>query len=214
MTEIERRRGPAISAGLLVCATMMAADVAQAQQIKVDWTDPEIGSFVSQRAANPPRTLGLSQPDKLSLLKLPVLAFDTPPQLVQNSLAPGTQPSMSREVVMDENDPTWYQINDQYGDITVSVAADIRVNQELPKSSITPSAQSISPQSEPHISVFDANVEEGLEGLIIEYTVYKFPNIPYTVTIECGRETKERCRDVGVVAADKALLKLIAAHPE
>jgi len=73
--------------------------------------------------------------------------------------------------------------------------------------------QGVSAQNDPQISVFDENGETGFQGVIVEYTVYKYPNIPYTVTIECTKEAKEKCRDLAVVAKDKDLLKLIAVPP-
>ena len=50
-----------------------------------------------------------------------------------------------------------------------------------------------------------------MEGIIIEYTIQKFPNIPYTVTIECSGKAKSQCKDLAVITKDEALLGVIAA---
>jgi hypothetical protein len=187
-----------------------------AEQIKVDWSDAEIQKFSKERATKPPTTLGISQANRLNNLKLPVLAFDSVPQLVKNTSAHALQlTAPSREILMNETDPTWYQINDQYGDVSISVAASLTVHHEVSKDTIyapaTPSGVSV--QNDPQISVFDENGEPGFEGLVIEYTVYKFPDIPYTVTIECTKLAKEKCRDLPVIAKDKDLLTLIVVPP-
>jgi hypothetical protein len=188
----------------------------RADQIKVDWSDPEIQKFSKERATNPPTTLGISQENRLNSLQLPVLAFDTVPQLVKNMSAPGLPPTApSRQVLMNEAEPTWYQINDQYADVSISVQASLTIHHEVSKDTIyvpsTPSGAGV--QTDPQISVFDENGEPGFEGLIVEYTVYKFPDIPYTVTIECSKQAKEKCRDLPVIAKDKDLLTLIAVPP-
>jgi hypothetical protein len=188
----------------------------RADQIKVDWSDPEIQKFSKERATNPPTTLGISQENRLNSLKLPVLAFDSIPQLIKNTSPPGLQPTApSRQVLMNEADPTWYQINDQYGDVSISVQASLTVQHEVSKDTIytPPTPTGLSAQNDPQISVFDENGEPGLQGVIIEYTVYKFPDIPYTVTIECTQQAKAKCSDLAVIAKDKDLLTLIAAPP-
>jgi len=189
---------------------------ARADQIKVNWGDPEIQTFSKAHATSQPMTLGISQPDRISGLKLPVLAFDSIPQLVKNTAPPGLAPTApTRQVLMNDADPTWYQINDQYGDVSISVQASLTVNHEVAKSTIyaAPTPPGLTVENDPHISVFDENGEPGFQGVIVEYTVYKYPDIPYTVTIECTQQAKEKCRDLAVVAKDKDLLKLISAKP-
>lgn len=196
---------------LLVTAQRVHAD-----QITVDWSDPDIQRFAKDRTANPPTTLGLSQASRIRALKLPVLAFDSVPQLVKNTSAPGQQPTApTRQVIMNDTDPTWYQINDQYGDVSISVQASLAIHHDVAKSTIyqAPTPPGLTPQTDPRISVFDENGEPGSQGVIVEYTVYKYPDIPYTVTIACTGQAKEKCQDLTVVAKDKDLLTLISAQP-
>jgi hypothetical protein len=203
----------------VLCAVLplalMSLAPARADQIKVNWGDPEIQTFARDKAAHQPMTLGISQADRISALKLPVLAFDSIPQLVRNVAPQGLAPTApTRQVLMNEADPTWYQINDQYGDVSISVAASLTVHHDVPKSTIyTPTTpQDVSSGNDPQIQVFDENGEPGFQGVILEYTVYKYPDIPYTITIECTQQAKEKCRDLATVAKDKDLLKLISAQ--
>jgi hypothetical protein len=187
-----------------------------ADEIRVDWSDAEIQKFSKERASKTPTTLGISQANRLNGLKLPVLAFDTVPQLVKNLSAASVQSTApSRQVLMNEADPTWYQINDQYGDVSISVQASLIIHHDVSKDTIyaPATASGASVQTDSQISVFDENGEPGFEGLIVEYTVYKFPDIPYTVTIECTKLAKEKCRDLPVIARDKDLLTLIVVPP-
>ena len=116
---------------------------------------------------------------------------------------------------MNDTDPTWYQINDQYGDVSISVQASLAIHHDVAKSTIyqAPTPPGLTPQTDPRISVFDENGEPGSQGVIVEYTVYKYPDIPYTVTIACTGQAKEKCQDLTVVAKDKDLLTLISAQP-
>ena len=206
-------RRKALCAALALSAIVLGTPRSvRGDEVKVDWSDPEIQKFSKERASKPPTTLGISQENRLNSLKLPVLAFDTVPQLVKNTSASGLQPTApSREVLLNEADPTWYQINDQYGDVSISVQASLTIHHDVSNDTIyVPSTRpDASVQSDPQISVFDENGEPGFEGLIVEYTVYKFPDIPYTVTIECTKQAKDKCSDLPVIAKDKDLLTLI-----
>lgn len=204
-----------VSAGFAAALLGAAPISAQDQLISVDWTNAEIVSFVSARAEAAARGAAPVAPSRLDKVRLPVLAFEGAPGLVQNSFPGlGPQPSGTRSVHTDETNPVWYQIVDTYGDVTVSVAADLRVQHtfgaDYPVYPTTgPGAAAT---AGPEVSVFDENDEQGMEGSIAEYTVTKF-GVPYTVTIECTAATKAQCQDIGQIAKDSALLKLIAATP-
>jgi hypothetical protein len=182
--------------------------------LKVDWANAEIASFVKEQAASSRHALGPAADDKLSKLKLPVVGFTGMPGIVGNTFRLGPQPEAGRDVVLDEKNPVWYQIVERYGDLTVSVEADLRVQHEFPESYpvYDGAQQGAAPQAGPEISVFDDEGGEGVEGLIAEYTVMKF-GVPYTVKIECSAEAKEQCRDTSQIAKDSELLKLIRANP-
>jgi hypothetical protein len=197
-------------AALVGTTAAFAAD----KLIAVEWNDPEIKSFVSAAAANPPRSLGPTADDQLAKLKLPVLAFEATPGVAENTFRIGPRPATERDVVMDEADPVWYQIVERYGDITVSVSADLRVQHEFPASfPVYPSeSRGAAPQAGPAVSVFDDRNEGGEEGLLAEYTITRF-GVPYTVTVECTDEAKDQCRDTSQISKDSELLKLIRANP-
>jgi len=182
--------------------------------LRVDWASPEISRFVADKATNPPVSVGSADEVKLSKLKLPVLGFDVPPQIVSNSFAAETRPRLARKIIMDEANPVWYQIVDRYGDLTITVEADLRVQHDLPANTPIYGPASQGAAAEPQISVFDDRSEVGMEGAIAEYTVYKFPDIPYTVKIECSAATKQQCRDLQTIGGDRALLRLISARPQ
>jgi hypothetical protein len=201
----------------LVAAALLAAPSARAQDqlLSVDWSSPEIKSFVAARKDEAARGAAPVAASRLDKVKLPVLGFEGAPGLVQNSFPGlGPQPMGTRAVHTDETNPVWYQIVDTYGDVTVSVAADLRVQHtfgaDYPIYSTT--APGAAPTAGPQVSVFDENDEQGMEGSIAEYTVTKF-GVPYTVTIECTAATKAQCQDIAQIAKDSALLKVIAATP-
>lgn len=196
---------------LLAAGSARAAD----QLLSVDWTDAELSNFVTAQKDNAARGAAPVAPSRLDKVKLPVLAFEGAPGLVQNSFPGlGPQPTGTRAVHTDETNPVWYQIVDTYGDVTVSVAADLRVQHSFGADyPVYPTAGSgAAPTAGPEVSVFDDSDEEGMEGSIAEYTVTRF-GVPYTVTVECTAATKAQCKDTAQIAKDSSLLKLVAATP-
>jgi hypothetical protein len=183
----------------------------QQDRLSYDRNDAEISAFRSQRSAAP-RAFAPEEAD-LNIVTIPVLAFDAVPALVQRSLAPGAAPQRERSVVTNPSDPVWYTIEDDYGDITITVKADARISHSFPQG-FPVAADRPDSSLAAGISVLDSEVEPGLEGLIAEYTIYKFPNIPYTVTIECAEYLRQQCRDIGLLAQDQDSLRLIAVPPE
>ena len=202
----------AVALGFAVLAASAQQGDGQQSLMKVDWNDPEISSFVKNRATNPPRSVGPEDEAKLSKLKLPVLAFDRPPGIIERAFGLQAEPNLKRDIVTDPDNPVWYTVVDNYDGLTISVEADLRVQQHLPADTpiYTPAP---SANQEPSINIIDGDVEEGMEGLIAEYTVHKFPDIPYRVTIECTRETKQHCEDKSEILKDRSQLKIISARP-
>ncbi len=178
--------------------------------LKVDLADAELAAF----RANPTLRSAAANP-RLSGLQIPVLAFEDVPQIVKNVAGPDAKPIKPRSIITDPKQPYWYHIVDTYEGISIAVDADRRINQEVSKSFQIGQAKlgaeaALGTKSKPKISVLDSHSEEGMEGMLIEYTIQKYPDIPYTVTIECTGQAKTQCKDVGVIAKDQALLKLIA----
>jgi hypothetical protein len=212
--KVRRVQRGACAAAIAVCGLTGAARAAD-RLLSVEWSSPEIAQFVTARQEEAARGVAPSVSSRLDKVKLPVIGFEGAPGLVQNSFPGlGPQPMGTREVHTDETNPVWYQIVDTYGDVTVSVAADLRVQHsfgaDYPVYATTGPGAAAS--AGPDVSVFDENDEQGMEGSIAEYTVTKF-GVPYTVTIECTAATKAQCQDIAQIAKDSALLKVIAATP-
>jgi hypothetical protein len=203
------------AAAIFAVALLPAAASAAEQLLSVDWSNAELKNFAAAKSEAAARGAAPQAPSRLDKVKLPVLGFEGAPGLVQNSFPGlGPQPMGTRDVHTDETNPVWYQIVDTYGDVTVSVAADLRVQHsfgaDYPVYQTT--GPGAAPTAGPEVSVFDENDEQGMEGSIAEYTVVKF-GVPYTVTIECTAATKAQCQDIAQIAKDSALLKVIAATP-
>lgn len=192
------------------------AALAADKLISVEWSDPEIKTFVSAHKEGAARSLGPTADDQLAKLKLPVLAFESTPGIVEKTLNIGPRPAVERDVVMDEAEPVWYQLVERYGDVTVSVSADLRVQHEFPEGAITfyadESRRGAAPSAGPTVSVFDDTDYGGEEGYLAEYTITRF-GVPYTVTVECSEEAKDQCRDTTQISKDSELLTLIRANP-
>ena len=202
-------------AGIAIAVFAASAGLAHAADklLPVDWSNPELQALAKEQQTSAGRSLGPQADDKLSKLKLPVVAFDHPPGVVENTFRLGPKPATEREVVIDEANPVWYKIVENYGDLTVSIEADLRVQHEFPSSYPVygQSAPGAAPTAGPVVSVFDEQNENGIEGLMAEYTIMRY-GVPYTVTIECSREAKAQCNDTSQIAKDSELLKTIRAN--
>lgn len=209
MDGLQSRVRPALALALLLMAAGGAASADK--MIAVEWTNPEIASFVAAKA----RSLGPEADDKLAKLKLPVVGFAATPGLVENTFrGAGPRPATERDVLMDEDNPIWYQIVERYGDLTVSVSADLRIQHEFPDSYPVYSnpSRAAGPQAGPTVSVFDDRLEGGEEGYLAEYTITRY-GVPYSVTVECTGEAKDQCRNTSQISKDSELLTLIRANP-
>ena len=214
MTTARIAATPALFGLLAALATALATTpTAHAQeQLSVDWTKPEIRSFVDDKARGVAAAALPQEQDRLAKLKLPVLGFARPPAQLTRSLGTSAAPAPQSSLVMDEDNPVWYHIVERYDGITITVDADLRLQEALP-----PSAKVYgrvpAPESTTKVSVIDGTTEPGMEGAVAEYTVYKFPNIPYRVTIECAKKTIDYCRNPGAITKDSDTLKVISARP-
>ena len=152
--------------------------------LRVDWNDPELRRF----KASPSAIATAAGNEKFANLRLPVLAFAETPQLVRNALGANVKLLKPRTVITDPAMPVWYHLVDTYGDVSVTVDADLRVNHaqnsDFQVHRRPLSLDGVKQGGKTKISIFDGAKEEGLEGVMVEYTVHKFPDIPYTVTIE------------------------------
>ena len=148
--------------------------------LSVDWSSSDIKNYVSEAQRGTRASVMPDDESRLSKLKLPVMGFERVPSLLNNSLAPGARSAAAapaRTLVMDEEQPVWYQITERYDGITVSVDADLRLQEELP-----PSAKVFgripAPDENVKVQVIDGDSEPGLEGAIAEYTVYSIRTFP------------------------------------
>lgn len=202
-----------VTAAVLLVLSLSSAH-AQQGKLAVDWSDKEIKSYVDGQTKS--RSLKPDQEGQLSKLKLPALAFDAAPALVTRSLGPQADAQFDRQVVVDDDQES-YSIIDQFGpnkEITITVSASLKVQHKFPADYPVYQSQArganIAPDA-PSVSVEESEI--GSDGVYADYTVMKFPSIPYTVRIECTGATKKECRDVAAIALDSKQLKIISARP-
>ncbi|MEQ1576078.1 MAG: hypothetical protein ABL894_00355 [Hyphomicrobium sp.] len=203
-----------LALGAMALAIPVNSDAAaQAKNLSVNWNDPELKGFAEERAAAVANGAAPEEESKLSTLNIPVLAFERPPEAVSRNLRAGPEAAPERAEHFDPANPVWYQIVEDYGDVVVSIEADLRVqhtfDSNYPVYSTVPPGAAAS--DEPQVSVMDENGEEGMEGAIAEYTFKRF-GVPYTVTVECSEMAREQCKDTAQLAKDSALLKVVGGQ--
>lgn len=200
-------------AGLALATAPGSPARAENKNLAVDWNDPELKGFAESRAADSANGAAPEEESKLAKLQIPVLAFERPPEAVTRNLRAGPEAEPETSEQFDPENPVWYQIVQDYGDVTVSVSADLRVQHTFDASH--PVYDKVAPgagvSDEPQVSVMDENSEEGMDGAIAEYTFTRF-GVPYTVTVECTTAAREQCKDTAQLAKDSALLKVVGGQ--
>jgi hypothetical protein len=211
------RRALACLAALVAgAAASVTAPVAEAQsrQITPNWDDPEIAQFVDRARRNRAATTSALFDPRLAELKLPVLGFERALPRVRNTFGVNARPRQRRTLTMDPKNPVWYEIAYDYGnEVTITVEADLRVQQKLPPGTklYTP-PRNFSLGTDTEVAVFREESAPGITGSIAEFKVVKY-GIPYTVTMECSAAKRDVCENIDQIRKDREFLKLIFARP-
>ena len=212
-----RRGALSVLHAIVVAVTSLALTTplaAQTREIAPKWDDPEIKEFVESAARNRAATTSALFDPRLARLKLPVLGFERAVPRVRSAFGVEAAPRQRRVLTMDPENPVWYEIAYDYGDeVTITVEADLRIQQKLPPGTklYTP-PKNFSLGTDTEVAVFREESAPGVSGSIAEFKVVKY-GIPYTVTMECSAAKRAICEDVEQIRKDRALLKLIFARP-
>lgn len=197
----------------LAIAFPMAASGQSQRLLEPDWNHQDVKEFTDRPRSASPEAGGAASP--LDDLALPVLKFVKTPEAGERAMRSSPEVAAKHSETFDKANPVWYQITDDYGDVTISVEADRRIQNVFPegheRSGSGDSERSASPQEDTDINVIDQKAE-GIDGYITEYTVFRY-GIPYTVTIECESASKESCLDKAKIAAEKEELKVVGGRP-
>ena len=97
----------------------------------------------------------------------------------------------------------WYTILHTCPGMTISITADLRVQTNL--DTAIPEAYN---QSTVITPASGNRREEG--GLTASITTYRFPNIPYHITVECTERTKKACTEEQELRALLSNIKLVS----
>jgi hypothetical protein len=204
--------------GLLIAiaaaGTLVTTAVAQTahDNLRVDWNDPLILQFRQNEAAGrTPPFFSAGESARVAKLRVPVLGFREIPQIARQVMGGNAKTTIARKIIFDAADPVWYHMIERFGDVTITVDADLRVNHA--GTTLFQSQKPADRSKAARVSVLDGATEDGMEGVIAEYTVYRFPDIPFTVKIECTGASKAQCRNTGILEQDQVLLEIVAAAP-
>ncbi len=196
------------AAGLaaLLSAPVLAGDV---EMLEPKWDDPEVKAYLEST----PRVAPEAAAGPKDELRLPVLELKEPPENVRSTMGAAAEAASEPEIIYDPDNPVWYQATHNYGDVTVTIEADLRVRTAAPGTEVF-EKEGISPEATdgPDVSIYADAEAEGTPGYVAEYTIEKF-GVPYTVRVECTATVKEECADKAKVAATAALLTIKGGNP-
>ena len=191
--------------GMLMVAVGLASGSACAGSlIAVDNAHPDLQRL---RSAAPPAGLAAPERARSDKLKLPVLLPD--PAVTRQAAAATVAPKPT--IVTDDDDPVWYHAETDLGGVSISVEADLRVQQEFPEGYATYGETPAGAAPEPAEPLHGERAEEeGMANQIGQVTVTRY-NVPYTITVTCEQPDTEKCRSTEKMARDGSILKLFSA---
>ncbi len=168
-----------------VCAAIVSlAVVAQEQKrIPVDHGDSALERF---RTA--PRSAATPQPD-LPPRDIPVLNFVQPP-LDDPALPRAARKDAGqacKQSPVHDADPGWYAIRHDCGNVVITITGEQRIQSR----SAAPAPRAL---AQPTVIVPATGNPRIEAGFVAEITLYRFGNIPYSITVECNRASIALCK--------------------
>ena len=190
-------RRVAFSLPVFVVAMGVVAGDASSQTkrnlIAFERTNPEILAFRRTFPGGESTLAGTKMPS----LALPVLDFTYPAVVGLGGFESGA-PAVREFPVFDPRDPTTYSVRHRYGDVDITVSADLNIQGDYEAAA-------------PRVPNDGIEVEpaEPDEPPIARVTLYKF-GIPYVIDIECGAAHAKLCRDAKQLRALAKRLALVS----
>lgn len=187
----------------LVATTGVAIGV---DVLSVDTSDPAIQQFKAKAKSGAPPPADGAAPDEVRQavqgLKVPVLDVTKPPSLpaagqpAKGKAGPkagpqaGPQATAKVTVSADKTEgKNWYSITREYPDkkVTITISADLRIH-HAPKDFVP------STKNKNTMRITPSPRRQGDESFhAAQVTLYKFPNVPYVVDVECTKESRRVC---------------------
>ncbi len=181
---------------LVIAMGVVATDASAAHKrnlIGFEKKSPEIQAFLRKFPGGESNLVGAKVPS----LALPVLDF-TYPAVVGLGGFESAVPAVREFPVYDPRDPTTYSVRHRYGDVDITVSADLNIQGDYEAAA--------PPVPKDGIEVEAAGPDE---PPIARVTLYKF-GIPYVIDVECGRAHEKLCRDAKQLHALAKRLALVS----
>jgi len=177
--------GSRIAVWAAICAAIISftAEAQERKRIPVDHDDPAL-----QRFRTAPRSATTSQPE-LPPRDIPVLNFVQPP-LDDPALprAARKDPGQAcKQSPVHDADPGWYAIRHDCGNVVITITGEQRIQSR----SAAPAPRAL---AQPTVIVPATGNPRIEAGFVAEITLYRFGNIPYSITVECNRASIALCK--------------------
>lgn len=182
------------SVAVIGAAATDAFSQSRRKSIGFERNNPEILAFRKQFPGGESSPGGIKMP----ALALPMLDFTYPAVVGLGGFESSETPSVREFPVFDPKDPTNYTVRHRYGDVDITVSADLNIQgtDESEAPALPPDGMIVEPASPD-------------EAPIARITVYKF-KIPYVIDVECGPAHAKLCRDEAQLRALAKRLALVS----
>lgn len=171
--------------------------------LSVNMSDPAIRDFLDHRG----RSISLMSSPELRTavagLKIPILDFTQQPSLSANGVRSSEQPKLSFSA--DDDQKLWYSITREYKQrgVSITISGNLRVQARVESTS--------RPKPLP-IEIIPASktVSKDEDFISAQINLYRFPNIPYVIDIECNPEARAFCTNRELLSKIPEKIGLIA----
>lgn len=168
-----------------VCAAIvaLAVEAQERKRIPVDHGDPALERF---RTA--PRSAATPQPE-LPPRDIPVLNFVQPP-LNDPALPRAARKDAGqacKQSPVHDADPGWYAIRHECANVVITIMGEQRIQSR----SAAPAPRAL---AQPTVIVPATGNPRIEAAYVAEITLYRFGNIPYSITVECNRASIALCK--------------------
>jgi hypothetical protein len=183
--------------------TVLCSPSCGAELLSVDTSDPAITEFKQRGRESLSSLAPIELLKSLEGLKIPVLDFTKQPEFFTTKFKVLKQSKLTFSA--DDKEKVWYSITREYKQpgVLLTISGDLRVQGRIGSEAKAAPAR---------VEILAAGVKGNKDEDFIaaQINLYRYPNIPYVIDVECNSEYRFICADKAILATLPESLGLIA----
>lgn len=210
---------PFTQEGSETAAKKAASDENGAEKEQVGTKEPSVPEAQGRAGDSDASLKPFLQPDSdgkadpLEALKLPVLGFDKLSEAAAPEIRGVVEAEPAVRLYYDKENPAWYRTVTDYGDVAITIHADLRKWDDEAGKALEAAAKEENELKPDDVTVTtEQDAATGLEITVARYVIRKF-NVPYSISLRCKPPAKGQCEDKARIASEIASLEVQGGVP-